>query len=134
MKFLDLFKTSSEANSNSRVLRTRPTDDFADSILLELKSVASEAIKNALEERENKYMKSILDESYFLLDSLIIIPKDREIAKRFDDFLTTHESVDSDFRHHFFNKCCSANSAHCAEELYACHQISLLRFNWVKPH
>lgn len=104
MKFLDLFKTSSEANSNSRVLRTRPTDDFADSILLELKSVASEAIKNALEERENKYMKSILDESYFLLDSLIIIPKDREIAKRFDDFLTTHESVDSDFRHHFFQQ------------------------------
>lgn len=104
MKFFDLFKTSSDANSNSRVLRTRPTDAFADSILLELKSVASEAIKNALEERENKYMKSILDESYFLLDSLIIIPKDREIAKRFDDFLTTHESVDSDFRHHFFQQ------------------------------
>lgn len=104
MKFFDLFKTSSDANSNSRVLRTRPTDAFADSILLELKSVASEAIKNALEERENKYMKSILDESYFLLDSLIIIPKDREIAKRFDDFLTTHESVDSDFRHLFFQQ------------------------------
>ncbi len=104
MKFFDLFKTSSDANSNSRVLRTRPTDAFADSILLELKSVAAEAIKNALEERENKYMKSILDESYFLLDSLIIIPKDREIAKRFDDFLTTHESVDSDFQHLFFQQ------------------------------
>lgn len=104
MKFFNLFRTSSDANSNSRVLRTRPTDAFADSILLELKSVASEAIKNALEERENKYMKSILEESYFLLDSLIIIPKDREIARRFDDFLTTHESVDSDFRHHFFQQ------------------------------
>lgn len=104
MKFFDFFKTSSDIHSNSRVLRTRPTDAFADSILLELKSVASDAIKNALEERENKYMKSILDESYFLLDSLIIIPKDREIAKRFDDFLTTHESVDSEFRHHFFQQ------------------------------
>jgi hypothetical protein len=104
MSFFDFFKSSSTANSNGRILRTRPTDAFADSILLELKSVAADAIKNALEERENKYMKSILDESYFLLDSLIIIPKDREIAKRFDEFLSTHESVDTDFRHHFFQQ------------------------------
>lgn len=104
MSFFDFFKASPSASANGRILRTRPTDAFADSILLELKSVAADAIKNALEERENKYMKSILDESYFLLDSLIIIPKDREIAKRFDEFLSTHETVDADFRHHFFQQ------------------------------
>lgn len=104
MKFLDLFKPSSETHASKRLLKTRPTDDFADSVLLELKSIASEAIKFALEESEGKYMKSILDESYFMLNSLIITPKDREIAKRFDEFMITHESVDSNFRQHFFQQ------------------------------
>jgi len=104
MGFFDLLKGVKQSTSQGEVLKTRHTDAFADSILLELKSVAAEAIKLALEERENKFMRSILDESYFLLDSLIIIPKDREIAKRFDDFLSTHESVDPEFRNHFFRQ------------------------------
>lgn len=104
MNFLDLFKSSSETNPNKRLLKTRPTDDFADSVMLELKSIASDAIKYALEESEGKYMKSILDESYFMLNSLVITPKDREIAKRFDEFIITHESVDSNFRQHFFQQ------------------------------
>ena len=104
MGFFDLLKGVKPGTSKSEVLKTRHTDAFADSILLELKSVATDAIKMALEERENKFMRSILDESYFLLDSLIIIPKDREIAKRFDDFLSTHESVDPEFRNLFFRQ------------------------------
>ena len=104
MKFFDIFKRTDSNFSNSEILKTRVTDEFADSIQLELKSVAAEAIKLALEERENKFMRSILDESYFLLDSLIIIPMDREIAKRFDEFLVTHETVDENFRNHFFQK------------------------------
>jgi len=104
MKFFDIFKRTDSNFSTSEILKTRVTDEFADSIQLELKSVAAEAIKLALEERENKFMRSILDESYFLLDSLIIIPMDREIAKRFDEFLVTHETVDENFRNHFFQK------------------------------
>lgn len=104
MKLFDIFKNINSKNSNHEILKTRVTDEFADSVQLELKSVAAEAIKLALEERENKYMRSILDESYFLLDSLVIIPKDREIAKRFDDFLVTHESVDENFKNYFFQK------------------------------
>jgi len=104
MKIFDIFKSTNSKDPNYEILKTRVTDEFADSIQLELKSVAAEAIKLALEERENKYMRSILDESYFLLDSLVILPKDREIAKKFDDFLITHESVDEDFKKHFFQK------------------------------
>ena len=82
MGMFDFLKGSNSPASEPK-LKTRFTDAFADSIQLELKSVATEAIKLALEERENKYMKSILDESFFLIDSLLITPKDREVAQRF---------------------------------------------------
>jgi hypothetical protein len=103
MGMFDFLKGANTA-SQGPMLKTRFTDAFADSIQLELKSVATEAIKQALEERENKYMKSILDESYFLLESLLITPKDREVAQRFEEFLTTHESVDTHFSKNFFEK------------------------------
>jgi hypothetical protein len=104
MSIFNLLKGAKSGTSKVEVLKTSHTDAFADSIQLELKSVATEAVKVALEERERKFMRSILEESYFLLESLIITPKDFEIAKRFDDFLVAHESVDPDFRKNFFSR------------------------------
>jgi hypothetical protein len=85
-------------------LRTRQTDAFADSVALELKSVTSNAIRLAVEQRESRYMKAILDESYFVLDSLVISPTDRDIASKFEDFLSAHDAVDPDFRRKFFQQ------------------------------
>ena len=103
MGLIDFFKGNS-SKPNIEQFKTRQTDEFVDSILLELKSVSAQAVKQAIESREARYMKSVLEESYFLLDSLVISPKDREVAKKFEEFLTTHESVDTEFRKKFFQQ------------------------------
>ncbi len=103
MSLMDYFK-SGGTKPSVETFKTRHTDEFADSVLLELKSVATDAVKRAIEARETRYMKSVLDESYFVLDSLVISPKDRDIAQKFDDFLTTHEAVDPQFRRQFFQQ------------------------------
>jgi hypothetical protein len=103
MSLMDLFK-SGGTKPSVETLKTRHTDEFADSVLLELKSVATDAVKRALEARETRYMKTVLDDSYFVLDSLVITPNDREVAQKFDDFLTTHEAVDPQFRRQFFQQ------------------------------
>jgi hypothetical protein len=103
MSLMDLFK-SGGTKPSVETFKTRHTDEFADSVLLELKSVATEAVRRAIEARETRYMKAVLDESYFVLDSLVITPKDRETAQKFDEFLTTHEAVDPDFRRQFFQQ------------------------------
>jgi hypothetical protein len=69
-----------------------------------LKTIISEAIKNVLEERENRFMKSILDESFFRLESLIIVPTDRDLAIRLEDFFGEHERYESDFKRIFFKQ------------------------------
>ena len=103
MGLIDFFKGNS-SKPNIEQFKTRQTDEFVDSILLELKSVSAQAVKQAIESREARYMKSVLEESYFLLDSLVISPKDREVAKKFEEFLTTHETVDTEFRKKFFQQ------------------------------
>jgi hypothetical protein len=103
MSLMDLFK-SGGAKPSVETFKTRHTDEFADSVLLELKSVATDAVKRAIEGRETRYMKAVLDESYFVLDSLVITPKDRDIAQKFDEFLATHEAVDPQFRRQFFQQ------------------------------
>ncbi len=103
MSLMDLFK-SAGTKPAVEIFKTRHTDEFADSVLLELKSVATDAVKRAIEARETRYMKAVLDESYFVLDSLVITPNDRDIAQKFDDFLTTHEAVDPQFRRQFFQQ------------------------------
>jgi hypothetical protein len=103
MGLIDFFKGNS-SKPHIEQFKTRQTDEFVDSILLELKSVSAQAVKQAIESRESRYMKSVLDESYFLLDSLVISPRDREVAKKFEEFLSTHESVDTEFRKKFFQQ------------------------------
>ncbi len=103
MSLIDFFK-GNISKPNIEKFKTRQTDEFVDSILLELKSVSAQAVKQAIEDRETRYIKSVLEESYFLLDSLVISPKDREVAKKFEEFLSTHESVDIEFRKKFFQQ------------------------------
>ena len=83
-------------------LPTRQMDSFADNVLFELKTVTSVAITQALEAREPHYMRSILDESYFALESLIIRTLDAQTVKDMETFLSNHEAIDPDFRRKFF--------------------------------
>lgn len=103
MKLKEWFGISKN-ESKVTTFKSSTTDAFADSIALELKGISTEAVKHVLEVRETRYMKSVLDESYFVLESLVITPRDREIAQKLEEFLTTHEAVDSNFRKTFFEQ------------------------------
>lgn len=71
MKFRDIFGFSSPEKGVEN-LQTREMDAFADNVVFELKTLISSAITRALEERESRYMRSILEESFFSLESLVI--------------------------------------------------------------
>jgi hypothetical protein len=85
-----------------QTLPTREMDSFADNVLFELKTVTAIAITQALEAREPHYMRSILDESYFALESLVIKALDAQTIKDMETFLVNHEAIDLDFRKKFF--------------------------------
>jgi len=98
------FISTKRATKSPGQLETHPTDDFVDQVMLELRSAANDAIKIELEALENQFMRVVLCESFFTLESLIVRPANAEIARRFEDFLTRHESIDVNFRTHFFQK------------------------------
>jgi hypothetical protein len=90
------------SKGGAQTLPTRPMDAFADHVMLELKTVTTLAITQALEARESNYMRSILDESYFLLESLVIKALDGQTIKDMTSFLSNHEAIDPGFRQKFF--------------------------------
>ncbi len=100
MSFFDFFSLK-KSNSKFADLKTQQTDEFADRISVELKTAAVEAITQILEEREGKYLKSILETSFFPLQSLVFIPSDFETAKSVEEFMRIHEAIDPNFRINF---------------------------------
>lgn len=98
------FITSKRSSKSLGQLDTHPTDDFVDQVLLELRSAANDAIKVELESRENQFMRAVLNESFFTLESLVVRPANADIARRFEEFLSRHESIDANFRTQFFHK------------------------------
>lgn len=103
MKFRNIFGVSS-TDKGIEKLQTREMDAFADNVIFELKTLISSAITRALEERESRYMRSILEESFFLLESLVIKAMDAQISRELEDFLYNHESINPQFRAHFFSQ------------------------------
>lgn len=83
-------------------LQTREMDSFADNVLFELKTITTQAITHALEQREPHYLRAILEESYFVLDSLVIKALDTQTSKDLETFLSNHEAIDAQFRKKFF--------------------------------
>ena len=69
-----------------KIISSNNTDNFADTLLVELKASSTSAIIKAVNKIESKYMKSVLEESYFPLQSLTFVPNDVEVA-RFEEFL-----------------------------------------------
>ena len=103
MKLRDFFGLSSE-DKGVHKLQTREMDAFADNVIFELKTVTSSAITKALEERESRYMRSILDESFFSLESLVIKAMDAQTSQELEAFLSNHESINPQFRTQFFGQ------------------------------
>ena len=81
-----------------RILFSNNTDNFADALLVELKASSTSAITNAVNKIEGKYMKSVLEESYFPLQSLTFVPNDIEVARSLEEFFRVHEDINPDFR------------------------------------
>ena len=100
MSFFD-FIYRKQKNKKTVELNTQKTDEFADKISLELKTSAVEAITQILEEKEGKYLKSILETSCFPLQSLVFVPSDFETAKSVEEFLRIHQAIDIKFKQKF---------------------------------
>ena len=83
-------------------LKTTNTEKFADTISVELKTAAVNAITDSLESLEGKYLRGILENSFFPLKSLIFIPNDSEVAMTIEEFIRVHEEIDKDFKLNFF--------------------------------
>ena len=81
-----------------KTISSNNTDSFADTLLVELKAASTSAITNAINKIEGKYMKSVLGESYFPLQSLTFIPNDVEVACALEEFFRVHEDINPDFR------------------------------------
>lgn len=103
MKLTNWFGRKSE-DKGVEHLTTRETDSFANGVLFELKAVVGSAIAQALQDKEGRYMRSILQESHFLLQSVSIKALDRDTAKLMDEFMSTHQTIDSNFRQTFFRQ------------------------------
>ena len=81
-----------------KIISSNNTDNFADTLLVELKASSTSAITNAVNKIEGKYMKSVLEESYFPLQSLTFVPNDVEVARTLEEFFRVHEDINPDFR------------------------------------
>ena len=81
-----------------KIISLNSTDNFADTLLVELKASSTSAINNAINRIEGKYMKSVLEESYFPLQSLTFVPNDVEVAHTLEEFFRVHEDINPDFR------------------------------------
>jgi hypothetical protein len=103
MKFRDFFGSSS-SEKGVQNLQTRAMDAFADNVIFELKTLISSAITQALEERESRYMRSILEESFFTLETLVIKAMDAQTSQELESFLSNHESINPQFRTQFFEQ------------------------------
>lgn len=92
------FNTSNIGKMNEAPL----TDSFADNLSLDLKRSANEAILTALKRNQEKYLSSILKQSYFPIESLVFHPLDNNTALQTEEFFRIHSEIDLEFEKNFF--------------------------------
>ena len=84
-----------------KLIESNNQENFADSLIVELKASTSDAITNAINHVEGKYLKTILLDSYFPLTSLTFIPNDVEVAQNLEEFFRVHENINKSFKKDF---------------------------------
>ena len=78
------------------------TDSFADSLAIDLKRSAIDAVLVQLKKSEGKYLSTILKHSYFPIESLVFHPLDNATALETEEFFRIHGEIDSEFEIKFF--------------------------------
>jgi hypothetical protein len=104
MSIFDFLGKKPSPSAGVQKLKTHSTDDFADGVVIELKAIVNTAIATALESLEGRYLRSVLEQSHFTLDSLAIRSLDFETMRQLEDFLNRHDSIQSNFRENFFGQ------------------------------
>lgn len=99
--FLSKLKNSLRSNVTKDV-GVKYSDSFADSLALDLKRCSIEAILAALSKLEGKYLSTILQSSYFPVESIVFSPLDNETSIEIDNFFKIHSAIDPCFEQTFY--------------------------------
>jgi hypothetical protein len=102
MSIKNIFRELLQPSDKSDAPAGRMTDSFADSLAVELKRAASEAILRQLQQLEGKYLSSILKQSQFPVDSLTFYPLDHATAMEAEEFFRIHAEIEPGFEETFF--------------------------------
>ncbi|MGA1228218.1 MAG: hypothetical protein ACO3UZ_02610 [Burkholderiaceae bacterium] len=96
------FRSSTRSSEGGPPKDMEQATHWAEAIGLELKGLISQTVLAELEQREKKYLQSILAKSQFVIDSLVVIPLDKDASENFESFLQVHEEIDPGFKLRFF--------------------------------
>ncbi len=96
------FRSSTRSSEGGPPKDMEQATHWAEAIGLELKGLISQTVLADLEQREKKYLQSILAKSQFVIDSLVVIPLDKDASENFESFLQVHEEIDPGFKLRFF--------------------------------
>jgi len=102
MKIISFFQSILNQDvENDEPLKS--TDSFADTLAVDFKRAASDAIYQELQKFEVKYLSSTLKHSYFPIEAIAFHPIGHSIAIELEEFFRIHSEIDSSFEMNFFN-------------------------------
>jgi hypothetical protein len=99
--FFAKLKTALRANE-SVGKDVKYSDSFADNLALDLKRCSIEATLGALSKIEGRYLSTILQSSYFPIESIVFTPLDNHTALDTDNFFKIHSEIDPLFEQSFY--------------------------------
>lgn len=99
--FFSKLKTALRANEGVGK-DVKYSDSFADNLALDLKRCSIEAILGALSKIEGRYLSTILQSSYFPIESIVFTPLDNHTALEADNFFKIHSEIDPLFEQSFY--------------------------------
>lgn len=89
-------------SSESNGTEAKYSDSFADTLALDLKRCSIEAILGALSKTEGKYLSTILQNSFFPVESIVFTPLDNDTAVETENFFKIHSAIDPLFEQNFY--------------------------------
>jgi len=102
MNFLHFFKNIFINHSKISPPYEKLTDSFADTLAIDFKRAATEVIYIELQKVEEKYLSSILRQSYFPIEALAFHPIGHTTAIELEEFFRVHSEIDPHFESNFF--------------------------------
>lgn len=103
MKIPSIIKNIISSKTSNEEAHGKLTDSFADTLSVDLKRAATEAIYAELQKSEEKYLSTILRQSYFPVESLAFHPIGHTTAIELEEFFRVHSEIDPSFEANFFS-------------------------------